>query len=243
MTAVNSSIAEKPSVGAQVVGGLKWAFSAPVIVAIVTAGLTATIVPLLTREWQNHEKRLNLKTAIAIDMSRSSANAIGAGRRVGTGVVYAVTANPRENKAVIQDAYNRGFGQWQVDRGRLSAQLFARFHDNEIVGDWRRFATTVGSYYRLGAVIPRRDRNHLVEQLSTYLTSELRPLDERKRMWETRWQHLKGRPAAGERSKLTREDFYAKQNAFRNDYIYVADTLLRLGEQLVERLLNLNPKV
>src|SRR5262249_17840742 len=134
-----STDADKSGDGSQAKQAAKGLLSSPLVVALVTAGLTVLVVPFLTREWQNHEKQLNLKTAIAIDMSRSSANAVGAGRRVGTGVVYAVTADPRVNRAVIQDAYNRGFGQWQVDKGRLSAELFARFSGDPVVGDWRGY--------------------------------------------------------------------------------------------------------
>lgn len=239
MSAIASSDAAKPGGGSQVIQGVKSVFSSPVVVAIVTAALTAIVVPLLTREWQNHEKRLNLKTAIAIDMSRSTANAVGAGRRVGTGVVYAVTADPRVNRAVIQDAYNRGFGQWQVDRGRLSAQLFARFPGDQLVGDWRGYTVAMEQFYRLGAVIPRQDRRVLVRSLRRYLTSESTPT---QRTWRERWRvALLDRPSAKDRSSL--KDFYRRQHKFRKAYIEVSDTLLLQGNRLVEEVLSLSPKV
>jgi hypothetical protein len=229
----------KPGGGSQVIQGVKWVFSAPVVVAIVTAALTALVVPLLTREWQNNEKRLNLKTAIAIDMSRSTANAVGAARRVGTGVVYAVAADPRVNRAVRQDAYNRGFGQWQVDRGRLAAQLFARFRGDQVVGDWRRYTVAVERFYRLGAVILPQDRRVLVPSLRRYLTSRSTST---QKTWLERWRvALLGRPSAKDRSNL--KDFYRRQYAFRKAYIEVSDTLLLLGNRLVEEVLSLSPKV
>ncbi len=234
-----SSDTSRPARGAQVIHGVKWTLSAPVIVALVTVALTATVVPLLTREWQNHEKRINLKTAIAIDMSRSTANAIGAGRRVGTGVVYAVTADPRVNRAVIQDAYNRGLGQWQVDTGRLSAQLLARFGNGEMVDDWRHFAQAVERFYKLGAVIPAQDRRRFVTYLKGYVTTNP-SLNEAT--WAPVWAALLDRPSAKERRGNLKE-FRAKQLTFRRNYAQIADRLLLVGNQLVEQLLNLNPKV
>jgi hypothetical protein len=211
-----------------------------VVVALVTAALTATVVPLLTREWQNHEKRINLKTAIAIDMSRSTANAIGAGRRVGTGVVYAVTADPRVNRAVIQDAYNRGLGQWQVDSGRISAQLLARFESPGIVEDWRRFGQIVERFYKLGAVIPADDRKRFVQSLEQYLTTGGATLNPEK--WATVWPALGDRPSAKDRH-ASLQDFRERQLTFRRKYAQVADRLLLVGNQFVEQLLDLNPRV
>jgi hypothetical protein len=239
MSTTASPDAANPGGGSQITQGVKGVFSSPVVVAIVTAALTAFVVPLLTREWQNHEKRLNLKTAIAVDMSRSTANAVGAGRRVGTGVVYAVTADPRVNRAVIQDAYNRGLGQWQVDKGRLAAQLFARFPDDQVVGEWRSYTVAVEYFYRLGAVIPRQDRSVLVRSLKRYLTSESTPT---QRTWRKTWRDaLLDRPSARDRSSL--RDFYRSQRKFRKSYIEVSDTLLLLGNRLVEEVLSLSPRV
>jgi hypothetical protein len=244
----SSTDAAKTGDGSQVKGAVKGFLSSPLVVALVTAGLTVLVVPLLTREWQNHEKRLNLKTAIAIDMSRSSANAVGAGRRVGTGVVYAVTADPRVNRAVIQDAYNRGFGQWQVDRGRLAAQLSARFPGNPVVDDWRRYAVAVEQYYRLGAAgIPEQDRQVLVRSLSRYLTAQSTPAETSLLLstatkWREWWRTaLVDRPGARDRSRL--RDFYRRQHAFRKAYVELSDTLLLSGNRLVEEVLSLSPRV
>jgi hypothetical protein len=246
----DSTEAGKSGDRSPVKGAVKGVLSSPLVVALVTAGLTVLVVPLLTREWQNHEKRLNLKTAIAIDMSRSTANAVGAGRRVGTGVVYAVTADPRVNRAVIQDAYNRGLGQWQVDKGRLAAQLSARFPRNHVVDDWRGYTVAVEQFYRLGAAgIPGQDRRVLVKSLSGYLTSKSTPAvtsestaDTAKTTWREWWRvALVERPSAKDRSNL--KEFYRRQHQFRKAYIELSDTLLGLGNQLVEEVLGLSPKV
>jgi hypothetical protein len=243
----DSTDAAKSGDGSQVKGAVKGVLSSPLVVALVTAGLTVLVVPLLTREWQNHEKRLKLKTAIAIDMSRSTANAVGAGRRVGTGVVYAVTADPRVNRAVIQDAYNRGLGQWQVDKGRLAAQLFARFSGDQVVDDWRGYTVAVEQFYRLGAVIPKQDRRVLVTSLGRYLTSQSTPVvtsqsTPAESTWREWWRvALVQRPRAQDRSNL--KEFYRRQHTFRKAYIDLSDTLLLLGNRLVEEVLSLSPRV
>ncbi len=224
--------------------------------ALVGAALTATVVPLLTREWQKNEKQLTVKTALATDMSRSFTKAIGAGRRIGTGLVYAPTTNQAENKAVIQGEYNRGLGTWQVDRGRLVAQLFARYRgdliDNggsPIVSEWRSYARPVEQFYRLGADIPREVRGDLVTTLQSYFESlgtepwssqllgESASLDLQRKL-----ASLRDRPTIKDR-RSNLDLFYEKRGAFRRSYSTVADTLLLVGERFVERLLELKPQV
>jgi hypothetical protein len=241
---------------ARIAHSLNWLFSSPLIVAVVAAALTATVVPLLTREWQKNEKQLAVKTALATDMSRSFTRAIGAGRRIGTGLVYAPTTDKAENKAVIQGEYNRGLGTWQVDRGRLGAQLFARYRGDRIddggpliVAEWRSFARAVEQFYRLGAVIPKDVRFDLVTTLGSYFESLRNDPWASQLLGDRAWTdlqrkvaNLQNRPGAKER-RANLALFYEKQGVFRRGYSTVADTLLLAGERFVERLLELKPQV
>jgi hypothetical protein len=52
---------------------------------------------------------------------------------------------------------------------------------------------------------------------------------------------LLDRPSAKDKSNL--KDFYRRQHEFRKAYIEVSDTLLLLGNRLVEAVLSLSPKV
>jgi len=243
-------------VQARVAHSLNWLFSSPLIVAIVAAALTATVVPLLTREWQKNEKQLAVKTALATDMSRSFTQAIGAGRRIGTGLVFAPTTDQAENKAVIQGEYNRGLGTWQVDKGRLEAQLFARYRRDRIndggpliVAQWRSYARAVEQFYRLGAVIPNDVRFDLITTMRSYFESLRREPWASQLLSNRAWTDLQGkvatlgdRPGAKER-RTNLALFYEKQGVFRRGYSTVADTLLLVGERFVERLLELKPQV
>jgi hypothetical protein len=226
------------------------------MVAIVGAALTATVVPLLTREWQKNEKQLNLKTALATDMSQAFTNALGAGRRIGTGLVYAPTADRAQNKAVIQGEYDRGLGKWQVDRERLAAELFARYRGDligepgsPIVSEWRSYARAVEQFYRLGASIPSDLRGDLVTTLRSYFASlEREPWSNQvlgKRQWDSLQQklaNLRDKPG-GKVRRANLGLYYEKRGAFRRSYSTVADTLLLVGERFVERLLELQPRV
>src|SRR5215510_6170073 len=101
-----------------------WSPITAAIVGALVAGLFAVGSDILKTRSQDREKRLALETTLASDMNRSFTTAIGAGRRIGTGLVFAPTADPRANRATIQGEFNRGLGQWLVNRGRVRAELF-----------------------------------------------------------------------------------------------------------------------
>jgi hypothetical protein len=235
---------------------LAWLLSSPLLVAVVGAALAATVVPLLTREWQENEKQLAVKTALATDMSRSFTNAIGAGRRIGTGLVYAPTTDRARNKAVIQGEYSRGLGTWQVDRGRLAAQLFARYRGDliseggrPIVSEWRSYGRAVEQLYRLGADIPQDVRRELVTTLQSYFQSLAAEPWSSPVLGESTWRNAQARLANlrerpdGRDRRANLQLFYERRAAFRRSYATVAETLQLVGERFVERLLELEPQV
>ena len=143
----------------------KLAISGGVFAAIISgvfALLVAFLGPELARGWQTHDKRIQVRTAIATEMSRSFTRAIGAGQRVGDGLIYGPTGDPKANAAVVQAEYNRGLGQWRIDSGRLAAELAARYPGDPIGGAWCLYTAAEVKFFRLGAGIPKPDRLRLV---------------------------------------------------------------------------------
>src|SRR6266566_4145660 len=115
---------------------IRWART-PLMVAVVGALLTflaGVVTQELTTSSQDRAKRLELKTTLAADMSKSFTTAVGVARSVGTGTVYSRTGSP-----VTPDdyaaTYNRGLGEWQIGSAALGAELSARFGDQPIVND------------------------------------------------------------------------------------------------------------
>jgi hypothetical protein len=127
------------------------------------------VAPELGRGWQTHGKRIEVRTAIATDMTRSFTRAIGAGQRVGDGLIYGPPAIRLLTQRSCRRSTNRGLGQWRIDSGRLSAELAARYPDNRIRDDWHAYTAAAVEFFRLGAGIPKPDRSQLVKDLRVYL--------------------------------------------------------------------------
>lgn len=242
MTTIAAPRAERRRVlGGGVPGWLKFLFSGGAITVLVSL-LVGVGVPAMTKISQNREKRIELKTLVATDMSRSFTQAIGTGQSVGTGLIYGPTGSRERNAAIVQSEFNRGLGQWKIDSGRINAQLSARFPHGAIIHDWRRYRLAVARFYRLGAVVPIDVRNHMVNGVRSFLyqVAPKRTLRlSKSHLW---WRLGRLNPELGTLG-FQNDDHFRRRLGYRNAYTKLGDTLLILGDAYVQRVLELTPEI
>jgi hypothetical protein len=207
--------------------------------AVATALLGAVVtlvgwfvVPMVARKAQNHEKSLEVRTTLATDMSTSFATAVGAGQRVASGLIYGPTGDRRRNAAVVQAAYNAGLGQWQVDGGRIAAELSARYTRNDIVERWQRYRFAVTRFYRLSAALPGNDRRLFVRDVRSYFN----------RMKTIPWA-APAIPAKADWAALRQTKKFRESMRYRKAYDALSNSFLSLGDAFVNQVLKLRPEV
>jgi hypothetical protein len=207
--------------------------------AVATALLGATITalgwfvgPTVANKAQNHEKSLEVRTTLATDMSKSFTMAVGAGQRVASGLIYGPTGDPIKNAAVAQGAYNEGLGHWQVNGGRITAELSARYSDG-IVLKWTRYRRAVTRFYRLSAVLPAHKRRAFVTDIYRYFK-------------DTKKREPWARPAIPKRVNwpaLLKVKGFRDTPEYRTTYDQLSAAFLSLGDAFVEVVVKLPPKV
>ena len=111
----------------------------PLLVAVVGTVLASLVIPSLTRQWQDHQKQLDIQTSLVGSMSSSVSDALVSGRMIASGVFA----------TGVQGAYNDSFRAWQVQSSVDAARLAAYYPDVPIADDWREYATIVGNYLQL----------------------------------------------------------------------------------------------
>jgi hypothetical protein len=208
------------------------------VTAVLGAFVTALgwlVAPMVTQGLQNHGKRLEVRTAIATDMSKSFTMAVGAGQRVASGLIYGTTGDRDRNAAAVQAAYNTGLGQWQVDGGRIGAELFARYTGNDIVRQWKLYRLNVTRFYRLSALIPGDERRSFVRDVRLYFK------DMRSVPWAS--SAVPGKRTVVNWKALKQNRKFRKSAAFRRTYDKVSAAFLSLGDAFVEQTLKLHPEV
>jgi hypothetical protein len=210
----------------------------PALAAALLSGVIAVVIavvgPMVARTFQSREKTLEVRTTLATDMSKSFTIAVGASQRVASGLIYGPTGNRIRNAAIAQSSYNAGLGQWQIDGGRIKAELSARYPDEDIVHEWALYRQAVTRFYRLSAVLPPKTRPDLVARVRGYFAY----------MRSTSWAR-KHVPKDGKVNwnALRQNKKFSRSVVYRQTYDQLSSVYLALGDAFVEKMLTLQPKV
>jgi hypothetical protein len=213
-------------------GGLLQSAVAATLLSGLVALAAALVGPMVARSWQNRDQSLEVKTTLATDMSRSFTQAVGAGQRVASGLIYGPTGNRQRNAAVFQAAYNAGLGQWQIDAGRIGAELAARYDDRTFIVQWKRYKNAVTRFYRLSAALSAGDRSSYVNRTWSYLTQ----------MKRVPWAGTAVSVAVDWKALYQTRKF-RKSARYRRAYDKVSSVFLSLGDAFVDEMLKLHPEV
>jgi hypothetical protein len=214
----------------------RWAFIHSPTVAAAVLGLVATLLgavvgPMMTTRAQNHEKSLDVRTTLATDMSKSFTTAVGAGQRVASGLIYGPTGDRRRNAAAVQAAYNSGLGRWQVDGGRIAAELSARY-TGTVVEEWKRYRFAITRFYRLSAALPGDERRLFVADVQSYFD----------RMKIVTWA-ASAIPAKVDWPALRQTRKFRKSPRYRKAYDALSNSFLSIGDAFVNQVLKLQPEL
>jgi hypothetical protein len=208
----------------------------PALLTTLLGGLLALVGtfvgPWVASRVQNHEKSLEVRTALATDMSRSFTMAVGSGQRVASGLIYGPTGSRKQNAAVAQAAYNTGLGQWQVDGGRITAELTARYRGKPIIQQWKLYRLAVTRFYRLSAVIPGDQRRFFVRYVRSYF----------KQMKGFEWARG-ALPKNVKWGALERTKRFRHYLNYRRTYDKLSTSFLGLGDAFVGQVVKLHPEV
>jgi hypothetical protein len=143
--------APAPSWGVRLGGWL----ASPLVVTVVAALLGSWLIPQLTREWQNHQESLEIKTSLVSQMSESVSGAVATGRFIASDLVP-----PKEQ----QREWNAGYRDWSTVSASVGAKLRA-YVGQEIGAGWRRFADDLTNFLLLSSATDAESRRQQVQAL------------------------------------------------------------------------------
>ena len=119
--------------GARLAGAL----SHPLTLLLAGALVTSLVVPSITRQWQDHEKELAVKSQLVEDMTAQTSRFLAAIQ------IARVAPGEKENVAAVNDAYEK----WLTESAVLTARLDARLPDERIATRWRAYVHLVEDLY------------------------------------------------------------------------------------------------
>jgi hypothetical protein len=185
----------------------------PLLVTVVSAMLVYLVIPQLTRGWQNHQKILDVKTALVGDMSDSAGKAVMSGRFVASGLIGKATPDPFATQRAFNDAYQT----WTTTSAVIGSRLAAYFTDGDLSDRWRSYASVLADYLQIGVTGPAAQRSDELIRIARHFPSLHRGTAGRP--W---WQALLDRAPA---------------DAFQQNYAELGNALLAERDVLVQDVL------
>lgn len=127
----------------------------PLLVVLLTAALSGYVVPRLTRRWQDHQKELEIKTALVEAVSDE--------------VLHFILAMQfAERKVSTQEAFDEAYRRWEIQRAVLTGKLRAYFRAPQIVQEFESFSNAISDFYALAGTYHPEYRTQQIAKLKSY---------------------------------------------------------------------------
>jgi len=129
--------------------------SHPLVLLMIGAAISSLLIPFLTRGWQNYEKELDIRTALAGEMTKSVTDLVMAVQFVEVLAPFARETRNEEAEVARQfreefERMNEAYRQWQIDSAVIGARLRSYFPGTELGADWVSYRRVAERFYALG---------------------------------------------------------------------------------------------
>ena len=127
----------------------------PIIAVILTAALSGYIIPRVTRDWQDYQKELEIKTSIVENANVEVLNIL-------------LAMQFAERKVGIQADFDKAYRTWEVQRSALAGKISVYFHGQSVAKDFESFSEAVTDFYVLAGVNNGAYRSKQIAKLKDY---------------------------------------------------------------------------
>jgi hypothetical protein len=138
--------------------------SHPLLLLALGTLLSGLLIPRLTREWQDHQKALEIRTELVGDMSEG-VMAVLVDADLGR-VPTSGTAAPE----AVSDRSLTAYREWKVRSAVIESRLRAYFPKETLADDWYLYQHAVASFLQLHAATG----DHRADLLTRYIEPNLR---------------------------------------------------------------------
>jgi hypothetical protein len=146
-------------------GAILKSLSHPLLLLIVGAIITSLIIPNFTRQWQDHQKELELKTNLVSEISDAVASLLAK-----TQITKVIVSTPYKE---LHDAYEI----WESASAVIESKLEAYFSDSSLPQLWSNYSAILGDFAFLSISDDTCRRANYVDNIRNYLLTDLEPIN------------------------------------------------------------------
>jgi hypothetical protein len=125
------------------------------VVGAILAAVSGYAAQRVAREWQQEDKRLEVRTALVRRVSETSADFIGVVRLRGLG-------------AVDDSGFDSAFRKWSIASSSIGGELQAHVDSEEVQTRWRNYRTNMAHVYYFFRTLAPRQRRHWLKKIAAY---------------------------------------------------------------------------
>jgi hypothetical protein len=124
------------------------ALAHPLMLLVIGAIISSLLIPYFTRQWQDYQKELELKTDIAGEISKAISNVIITARFV---------QNPDFTN---QMNFGSASLDWEISKAFIGSKIQSYFPNPQIRQDWKNLSNVITEFVQLNAPISQKDTNY-----------------------------------------------------------------------------------
>ena len=113
-------------------------FRHPLVLLTLGAVISSLLIPWFTRKWQDHQKALELKSALASQIAESA-----------TSTIVRSWSVHEAGRHRYSDAERRAWRAWQIQSAAIEARLRAYFPSTRLADEWVGFTQEVEAFHEI----------------------------------------------------------------------------------------------
>ena len=133
----------------------------PLTTLVFGALLSGILIPMLTRDWQLRQKRLEVKVGLVAELSELVMRFLMAVQFVRVGA-----------RSFTQEAFDEAYREWEVGSAVFGTRLQAYVGDGGLAAEWTRFSEAMTVFYAIEGT-PAEQRAGVEAHLRTLLGEHL----------------------------------------------------------------------
>jgi len=103
----------------------------------VGAIITRLIIPNFTRQWQDHQKELEVKIALTDEINKATSD------------INTATALMTYSAFVNKTDYGSAFRDWKVSQAEIASKIKSYYSNNQLIQDWKNLSLAIEQYLSL----------------------------------------------------------------------------------------------
>lgn len=134
--------------------------SDPLVLLIFGAIFSGILIPYVTRIWQKEQKKIEIKTDLAKNITE-----------VSTKFILSIQFAELRATSQSQEDYDLAYKEWSTSSSIIRTQIKSYYKDEKFVEEWNKYVKFVEEVYRLSGT-QNDERVKTVERIKTYFIND-----------------------------------------------------------------------